>query len=33
MWIGFIWLRMGSGGRSCEKGNEPLGYNQDEKFV
>jgi hypothetical protein len=33
MWIGFIWLRIGTGGGSCEQGNEPLGSIKCREFL
>jgi hypothetical protein len=30
MWIGFIWLRIGTGGNSYELGNEPSGSTKQE---
>jgi hypothetical protein len=31
--IGFIWLRIGSGGGLFEHGNEPLGSSEGRKFL
>jgi hypothetical protein len=30
VWIGFIWLRIGPDGGSCENGNESSGYIKGE---
>jgi hypothetical protein len=33
MWTGFIWLRIGTSGRSCEHDNEPSGSIKGGEFV
>jgi hypothetical protein len=33
MWIGFIWLRIGTGGEFCEHGDEPSGSIKYGEFL
>jgi hypothetical protein len=33
VWIGFIWLRIRTGGGSCKYGNEPLGSIKGGEFL
>jgi hypothetical protein len=33
VWIGFIWLRIGAGGCSCEHGSKPLGRVKCGEFL
>jgi hypothetical protein len=32
VWSGFIWLRIGTSGGYCERGNEPFGYIKGRAF-
>jgi hypothetical protein len=33
VWIGFIWLRIGTNGGCCENGNEPSGSIKGGEFL